>query len=177
MGFQFLVFYAGICFLIVLLALSLNLLSVNWREKVANTIWSLAFFAHVLLPMRCLQENFLKMLVSVVIEINYLIGKYGERRQLEYNAVQITGLALSIFILVFSFITQHLFIGFAIKKWKDENSKMNKIIDGLNLENRKCIVLYFVHFYLTWILIAFLIFLTPYLKSSSKYLILVFAAY
>ena len=66
------------------------------------------------------------MLVSAVIEINYLQGKYEDR--VEYNLLQKIGLGLSLVVLVFGFIIQISFIVLAIIKQKDEDSKIAKLL-------------------------------------------------
>jgi len=73
------------------------------------------------------------MLVVVVIEINYLLGKYEERRMLGYNPLQITGLVISILILCFSIFTQHSIIVLAIVKQTNKNSRVRNVLKGLNL--------------------------------------------
>jgi len=106
MGFQFLVLYGGFSLIILFLTHLAGCLPVNskfWWKIDAFAI-STGYSIHILLPIRCLQENFLKMLTVVGIEINFLLEKYEDGGESGYNPLQISGLVLSILILILSFI-------------------------------------------------------------------------
>ena len=70
---QFLIFLGVICLILLPSTFLVSLLSEDskFRLKLVKLIASIGYTAHVTLPMRILQENFLKMIVVLVIEINY----------------------------------------------------------------------------------------------------------
>jgi len=117
------------------------------------------------------------MIVALALEINYLSGNYEDKRHLEYNGVQYAGFVFSIITLTFGVVIQTVIIVIAIIKRNNKKSRIIKVLNGLNPKRKLFPILYFAHFYLTRILIVIFIFITPYMKTDSKYLIVLFAVY
>jgi len=109
LAFQTFIVILGISLMItalVLIGIVLKSILCSCHKRVSRLIKGLGKFALVAIPLWILQENFLRMIVNIFIESNYLSGKYGEeRRDLQYSSLEFIMFSLSIFLfLVFTIV-------------------------------------------------------------------------
>jgi len=125
-------------------------------------------FVHSVLIFWYFSENFHSDLVSLSIDI------IGKREPHSWNLVNdekvdLILLGISAFFMAIKMILFFIFIAIVSRP----SSKMHFLLRGIKSESKPKVFIFFIHFISTWIILACLVLLTPWV--SSKFL-LVFAA-
>ena len=132
-----------------------------WVKLFELMMKEIAKMALLALPLRVLIESFLKFLVNLSIETNYLLNSYEERRTLSFTSSTLSGYIISLFLFFSGSLILVIIVWRSI--WKQTRSRLvSKIMTtGLNKTRSAYLGFYFSHFFVTRILISLFIFLSP----------------
>lgn len=157
--------------------------SFKWIYKLSGFTNGFIKFSLLTYPIRFLLENFMKLWGTFNIEANRLSGQWGKylnsnHWNLENQATSSTNIVL----INFSGFIILAYIGFEItliifslnprQPKISQNSRLSTFLKGLNLKRRLFPIIYFLHFLGLWLLLGFLILLTPAIKSYLLWILI-----
>lgn len=122
-------------------------------------------FVIIAIPAWFFCENFFKVLVTFILDLND-----GQGRSLRNTTLKIF-LGISGFFLLVYFVLIIVFVVIVIWKSKTK-SRLAHITKGLNQKSKWFVFLYYFHYFGIRLLIAFLIFLSKYVESFYLWLLL-----
>lgn len=149
----------------------------DWiSEKVFEMSW-------VSYPFWFLMENFLFLMVTICLEINYLQWNNEKEDHPKSQKAMLAGLIISFVffcsmtVVVFYFVIKSIFNLWKWNNWdvseketkvEVKEPKTNNYLFGLNNKLSLFPIIHFYHFLGIWMIIALLVFISP--LASSKYL-------
>lgn len=150
-----------------------------WAKKAVSSLFN---FSLVSFPLRYLTENFLQLWVTLMIEINFLAGRYnGEyySRKLISKQSVFTFIAFSGVFLILHGVGVGVLVVKAlltIKKGAEQpkaKSWLLTFVKGLNTKRRCYGILYFAHYLGFRFIVSLLILLSPYLPSFILWILII----